>query len=161
MENETYENSQEEEFQETAPSAEQTENDGQETVEILRAEVAKYKAISERNKKKLTETKTLKTNETSLSREEGILIAQGMKVDELDYLNKIKGDQSYLEAKESDDFKNWMTGKQSAEAKVNAQLGASNGSPNPKREKTVSDLSDSEFKNDYQNIVDKALKGDL
>jgi len=152
-----------EETQETVTDTEQveTQEEGQEeTVEDLKAQVAKYKAIADRTKKKLQTDKPLKTNENlGLSREEAILITQGMKADELDYLNKIKGDKSYLEAQDSSDFKNWLSGKKSAEARENSQLGASNGSPAAKREKSTADLSDKEFKDNYGNIVEKALNG--
>ena len=96
-----------------------------------------------------------------LSRDEAILIAQGMKQEELDYLNKVKGNQSYLEAKESDDFKNWVAGRKANEVKEASQLDASGKAPigSPPREKSVSELSDDEFKANYGNIVDKALNG--
>ena len=148
--------------QETTPESE-TQGSEEDTSTDYKAMAAKYKAMYERNAKKLQDTpKTLKTNENlGLFRDEAILIAQGMKQEELDYLNKVKGNQSYLEAKESDDFKNWVAGRTANQAKEASQLDASGKAPigSPPREKSVSELSDDEFKANYGNIVDKALNG--
>ena len=153
-----------EETQLTGYDTEEVEESAEDTKD-WKAEALKYKAIAERKDKKLQEQPKkaeLKTNENlGLSREEAILIAQGMKQEELDYLNKIKGDQSYLEAKESDDFKNWAAGRTANQVKEASQLDASGKAPigSPPREKSVSELSDDEFKANYGNIVDKALNG--
>ena len=126
----------------------------EETVESLKGQVAKYKAIADRKEKKLQsqneEVTINKTNteQTGLSREEAIFFAQGGDEADLALAKKIASIEGIgiLAAKEDSVFKAKVA-ERLEEAKIKANsMGASNGSEPMKREKDVNTLSPEEHR---------------
>ncbi|MGB1039028.1 MAG: hypothetical protein ACPGYY_10310 [Bacteroidia bacterium] len=98
----------------------------------LEEELAQYKS-SDNTK---TKPETIK-QPNSLTREEGYLVAQGLKLEELDKAAKIAELEgvSLLEAVETDIFAAWKIAKENEAKKAEAQLSASNGSRTSRKKK--------------------------
>lgn len=110
-----------------------------------KAEALKQKAINARLAKKINKPQTEpkeqpdKTNEAQyLTREEGILIAQGLDDEAINKLKSIsKGEEiSLLKARESDLFQAWNDKREADRKAEKAKLGASKGSGSTPTKKT-------------------------
>ena len=118
------------------------------------AEAKKQQAINARLAKKLNNPKpvpvveqTQSTNKDSLSREEAILIAQGMSPEDLDELvdvAKAKG-ISLLKAKETPIFTAYLQSKEAEAKREKAKLGSSKGSQ-VSQQRSISDLTEDEHR---------------
>lgn len=80
------------------------------------------------------ESKTINNNSDSISREEVILIAQGMDEEDINRLKRLAGNGSLLKAKEDEMFVAYYEKKQTEIKKKKAALGASKGSGATKSE---------------------------
>lgn len=135
--------------QETTP---ESETNGAEDTKDWKSEALKYKAIAERKDKKLQEQpKEAEIKETNpdtggLTRDETIFIAQGGTEEELDVLNKIKGDGTLKEAQETDLYKSYKAEQDRKRESESAQLGASGSSPtgSEKKGKSPGQMTDDE-----------------
>jgi len=118
-----------------------------------KAEAKKQQAINARLAKKLNKPQPVPVVEQSnqvkdsLSREEAILIAQGMSPEDLDELAdvaKAKG-ISLLKAKDTPIFTAYLQAREAEAKKEKAKLGSSKGSQ-VSQERSISDLTDEEHK---------------
>jgi hypothetical protein len=115
---------------------------------------AELKALKEQlvtKKPEVKETPTeSKPNQSTLSREEAILFAQGYDleaVDKLKIFSQVEG-IGLLEAKEADTFKAWTAARDERRKSEESELSASKGSPKKKKELDTQTpgLSDEEHK---------------
>jgi hypothetical protein len=122
---------------------------------------AELKAIKEQlNSKKPEETKVTSNqpHQSTLSREEAILFAQGYdmeSVDKLKIFSQVEG-IGLLEAKESDTYKAWSAARDERRKSEDSELSASKGSPKKKKELSTNlpGLSDE----DHKALWEKAQK---
>jgi hypothetical protein len=122
------------------------------------------KRLFERTKKAEADLKALKAKEAkpdikinsdSLSREEAILIAQGMEADDLDELKAVaeaKG-LSLLKAKETPLFQGYLEKIETERKKEKAKLSASKGSQTTQAEKSVSEMTPEEHKEFFKETM--------
>lgn len=140
--------------EQTEEVIEETQEESAEDTTDWKAEALKQKAINDRLAKKLNKPQPVpvveqsnQTSKDSLSREEAILIAQGMSPEDLDELAdvaKAKG-ISLLKAKETPIFTAYLQAQEAERKKEKAKLGSSKGSQ-VSQERSISDLTDEEHK---------------
>lgn len=119
-----------------------------------RAEIAEAKLKAEKPKEKAEEPKS--TNNDYLSREEGILIAQGMDADDLEELKSVAQAKklSLLKAKDTPLFQAYIEKRESDRKKEKAKIGASKGSQ-ASQEKSVSELTNDEHREFFKETMSK------
>ena len=129
------------EVDETEGSEEETQKEPD-----WKAEALKWRAIANRNKKKV-EAPVETTTSSSISREEVVLIAKGYSEEDVEQLNIIaKGSNiSTKEAMEHPLFKTYIEKKDADKRAKKAQLGASKGSTFHKP-KTLAGLNEKDHK---------------
>lgn len=119
-------------------------------IEALKAKAAKadeYKKFADRvtaeNKELKKQTKPTTNTTDVLSREEAILIAQGMVAEDLDELKAVAEAKkiSLLKAKDTPLFQGYLEKKEGERKKEKAKLAASRGSTTARDEKSPSDMS--------------------
>lgn len=103
-----------------------------EEYEELKKQILTIKAQKEHFKKKANKKETVSTpHEDSFTREEAVLIAQGMDLEDLDNLKAIQkglGLSSFKDAVDSSLFKAYRNEKQTEKKRKESSLGASGGS---------------------------------
>ena len=143
--------------EESVAETDKPEVDLEEQNRKLYARAKKAEAELKELKSKQAEKPINQTNTDFLSREEGILIAQGMDADDLDELKVVaqaKG-LSLLKAKETPLFQGYLDHKAKELKKERAKLPASKGS-GQSQEKSISDLSKEEHQALVREMMAKA-----
>lgn len=146
-----------------APEADaevETYDDSEEDTTDWKAEALKQKAINARMQKKASKPQIApkeqpqSTNTDNLSREEAVLIAQGLSLEDIDKLKVIAKaeDTTLFKAKDSDLFLGYIDRKASIEKKEKAKLGSSKGSQ-VSQEKKMSELSPDEHKEVFKDTM--------
>jgi ribosomal protein L17 len=162
------ENNEQDESLDTATGADETEDDTNghgETVESLKAQVAKYKAIAERKEKKLQEagkipaTSNKAQEQSSPTLEHMALIAKGASIEEIketEQIAKLKG-VGLLEAYQSDLAQSlFAQARAKREADANS-LPPSGGSAPVQAPKTPGTMSQDEHREYGQSLLSKAI----
>lgn len=131
-----------------AEKPEYTENEKKLYIRAKKAE-ADLRAL------KSKEPDTKQTNSDSLSRDEAILIAQGMDADDLDELKTVAQAKgiTLLKAKETPLFQGYLEKMESERKKEKAKLSASKGSQTS-QEKNISELS----RDEHMELVKETMK---
>jgi hypothetical protein len=134
-----------------------------EDVEKIKAELAKYKAIADRKTKKLEELKSSleekkETKETkkepNLTRDEAIFLAKGGTEDELEVLNRIRGERTLKDAAKDEIFVAWREKRQQEDEAKQAQLRPS-GSGSSAAKKSYGDMSPEEHRKAYLDAIEE------
>lgn len=149
--NQDLEENQEEETEEEE-SKEESSDGSDELSDRERQFLARAKKAESKLKKQ--SSKKPKT-ESSLSREEGVIVAQGYNLKELNLANKIAkvDDISITEAIEDSVFKARHEERLNKEKADKSELGASKGSGRSKPEKPVKEMTKDEHKEYFNKMV--------
>ena len=169
--NEQIEDSQIEDNQDTASSAEQTEentNGQEETVESLKAQVAKYKAISERKDKKLQAKEDVKSTTLKINTEQNAptiehmaILSRDSNVEKLKFAEKLAKVEgiTLTEAYEGEIAQaKFIQMDNEAQIKTNS-IGASTGGAPAPRAKTVGNMTDDEHRDLWNEKTKNAING--
>ena len=128
-------------------------SEGEEDVEALKKQIATLKAQKEHFRKKSEKVGDVKKLNTSsdnvFTREEAVLVAQGMSLDDLDKLKGIQkglGLKNLKEAQESDLFVAYSEKKKADKRRESASLGASGGTGKSSEVKAQPNMSEEEHR---------------